>query len=303
MRCLSADAVNVPLTVQARLWWRWRLAWERRWPVACAAALGAWPSTKPAVRWAYGRDDACACRSGREDGCQGGGQIKAQDELGRLAEFVEGTGPPSPLGSKQPLLTVLERRRLPVPVLSPAAWIMMSTLPATLPRRRTKKELPWRCCCRSQVETLAFANFSQQLLPAGRSAASVAAAATPLTAAGLRYVPAPSSGSAAALAERAADAALPAAQPTDAFACKAVVVDYSRQQLSMSSEARETLGRRIGAIAALLEDEFGGPQVCASASPGSAGLDCCVCRCQSRRLTGRRGGGSLVVIIHLGEAP
>lgn len=130
---------------------------------------------------------------------------------------------------------------------------------------------PWRLAidkASGRVTTLAFANFSQQLLPASINAAAAAGGAGAATRSvdGLRYVPPATSGTLTAVAERTgsvaatAEAAPAAATAAEAFACKSVVLDYSKQALSRDTEEREALGRRIGAIAALLEAELGGPQ-------------------------------------------
>ena len=39
-----------------------------------------------------------------------------------------------------------------------------------------------------------------------------------------------------------------------------VAVDYSRQELSTDKEKRDTLGRRLAAVGAALEAEYGAPQ-------------------------------------------
>ena len=41
---------------------------------------------------------------------------------------------------------------------------------------------------------------------------------------------------------------------------KTVAVDYSRQELSTDREQRDTLGRRLAAVGAALEAEYGAPQ-------------------------------------------
>lgn len=44
------------------------------------------------------------------------------------------------------------------------------------------------------------------------------------------------------------------------YECTTRVVDYSKQQLSVSSDARVELGRRVGSVAACMERAFGGAQ-------------------------------------------
>jgi phosphoglucan,water dikinase len=82
------------------------------------------------------------------------------------------------------------------------------------------------------VSTLAFANFTQALLPAQTNAVAFAASG------GRGDNPA-----AGVLHE-----------------CSTQLLDYSKQVLSRSLEARKQLGSRLGGVAALLEHEFGGPQ-------------------------------------------
>ncbi|KAI8466100.1 MAG: pyruvate phosphate dikinase [Monoraphidium minutum] len=78
------------------------------------------------------------------------------------------------------------------------------------------------------VTTLAFANFTQALLPAQ----------TPV----------------------AAGAAGGGAPAGALHACSVQLLDYSQAALSRSVEARKQLGGRLGGVAAVLEREFGGPQ-------------------------------------------
>lgn len=78
----------------------------------------------------------------------------------------------------------------------------------------------------SDVTTLAFANFTEALLPSQVPASSTS-----------------SDGSVGVLHE-----------------CSVRVLDYSQQVLSRSVDARKQLGARLGGVAALLEREFGGPQ-------------------------------------------
>jgi len=86
-----------------------------------------------------------------------------------------------------------------------------------------------------EVTTLAFANFTQALLPA--------AAAQPV-AAGVGSGSSSSSSSSTGVLHE----------------CSVRLLDYSQQVLSRSSDARKQLGGRLGSVAALLERECGGPQ-------------------------------------------
>jgi phosphoglucan,water dikinase len=44
------------------------------------------------------------------------------------------------------------------------------------------------------------------------------------------------------------------------YECSTKTIDYSKQALSVSSDARVELGRRVGAVAACMERAFAGPQ-------------------------------------------
>lgn len=95
----------------------------------------------------------------------------------------------------------------------------------------------WRLAvdkARGDVSTLAFANFSTALVPAGAPVAAGAATAGKLG----------SGGDGGGLLA----------------ACAEVPLDYSAVALSRSADARRELGGRLGRVAALLEAEFGGPQ-------------------------------------------
>ncbi len=122
-----------------------------------------------------------------------------------------------------------------------------------------------------EVTTLAFANFSQAQLPQRAVAAervrtlSYSPSASSINStSSLSSVSSVSSlSSVSSMDGGAAVAAAPDHKATGAvaaFASATRTVDYSKQQLSVSAEAREALGRRIGAIAALLEEQFGGAQ-------------------------------------------
>ncbi|KAL4433837.1 hypothetical protein ABPG75_000278 [Micractinium tetrahymenae] len=107
---------------------------------------------------------------------------------------------------------------------------------------------PWRLEAHkasSSVTTAAFANFSRAFLPPG--------AAEELRAGnGAVYAP-PSS-----MGEIGGGTAVAAAPPAAALHLQ--VVDYSRQPMSASSEVREGVARRLLAVAAVLENEFGAAQ-------------------------------------------
>lgn len=78
------------------------------------------------------------------------------------------------------------------------------------------------------VSTLAFANFTEALLPA--------------------QIP---------VAVGSGDSGKPVGT---LHKCSTAVLDYSQHVLSRSLEARKQLGARLGGVASVLEDEFGGPQ-------------------------------------------
>lgn len=104
-----------------------------------------------------------------------------------------------------------------------------------------KRGSPWRLSVHKptgKVETLAFANFSQSLVPvrAGRAG-----------------------GGAARLSLDGGAATATATVPEQEHVT-AKTVDYSKVALTLHEEARVSLAKRIGAIAALLEAEFGCPQ-------------------------------------------
>jgi phosphoglucan, water dikinase len=108
-----------------------------------------------------------------------------------------------------------------------------------------------------KVATLAFANFSEALVPAA-AGATAPAAPRPMA---LSYAAGSLSGGASlSSGSRGSSEGQAAAAAGVLHACARRLVDYSRQPLSTDSGAREALGKRIGAVAALLEAEFGGPQ-------------------------------------------
>jgi hypothetical protein len=86
------------------------------------------------------------------------------------------------------------------------------------------------------VTTLAFANFATALVPAPAAAPQLVAAAGGGGSAG--------GGSSAGVLHESG----------------VRLLDYSQQVLSRSADARKQLGGKLGAVAGLLEEEFGGPQ-------------------------------------------
>lgn len=121
------------------------------------------------------------------------------------------------------------------------------------------------------VKTLAFANFSQALMPVKSftSASSLSSASLSssqgssgedqevvetATATAVGAAPTPTGLSLATAA------ALSAANAATSGAVSSRVVDYSQQELSWSDDVRGALGRRLAAVGRLLESEFEGPQ-------------------------------------------
>lgn len=84
--------------------------------------------------------------------------------------------------------------------------------------------------------TLAFANFTQALLPAAALSATASSK---------------NSGTGAGAGGSSGGSL---------YECTTRVLDYSQMALSRSVEARKQLGTKLGAVAAFLEKEFGGPQ-------------------------------------------
>ena len=112
------------------------------------------------------------------------------------------------------------------------------------------------------VKTLAFANFSEALLPASagigsRSTSPELQFAGAEARAGGLYSRAGSLSSVTGSMDSGVSAGVVSGS---LHQCATRVVDYSKQQLSLSSDARVELGRRIGAVAACLERSFGGAQ-------------------------------------------
>jgi phosphoglucan,water dikinase len=116
---------------------------------------------------------------------------------------------------------------------------------------------PWRLAVNKatgQVETLAFANFSAALLPAGSGSRS----SSPGGSGGIMYRRSAELDGGVAVQEAVEAAVQDSAGAL--YECDTRTVDYSRVGLSASREAREALGQRLGAVAAMLEREFRGPQ-------------------------------------------
>jgi phosphoglucan,water dikinase len=103
-----------------------------------------------------------------------------------------------------------------------------------------------------EVETLAFANFSKSLVRQGSDGAAAAAAAAAGSGrpAGLLY--SSKKGGGAEGGGSGEEGVL--------YECSSKVMDYSRAELTVNKDARTALGRRLGALAALLEREFVGAQ-------------------------------------------
>jgi hypothetical protein len=106
------------------------------------------------------------------------------------------------------------------------------------------------------VKTLAFANFSEAMLPAGQAgsrANSPELAGVAGSRAGGLYSKSGSSmggsidGGSGSSGGRV-------------YECASVPIDYSKQKLSVSSDARVALAQRIGAVASCMERAFGGAQ-------------------------------------------
>ena len=136
-----------------------------------------------------------------------------------------------------------------------------------------------------KVETLAFANFSQALLPTRKfpsfssseqetdnssstsnstTSSTSTTSTTDVGASEATTTPPPPSTSSTAAGggglSLATAAALSAATDVSAGTVAPCVVDYSQLEMSWSDEARVTLGQRLSAVGRLLEVEFGGAQ-------------------------------------------
>lgn len=144
-----------------------------------------------------------------------------------------------------------------------------------------KRGSAWRLAVNKStgnVKTLAFANFSEAMLPAGQAGSrasspnlELAGVGTGSRAGGL-YSRAGSSRPGSPLSSGSSiDGGSSSSSGSDngssqgngsgrVYECATRVIDYSRQQLSVSSDARVALGRRIGAVASCMERAFSGPQ-------------------------------------------
>lgn len=101
-----------------------------------------------------------------------------------------------------------------------------------------------------EVETLAFANFSKSLVRQGSEGAAAAASGSGRSA-GLLYSKAGAKGGGGGGG---------GGEEGVLYECSSKVMDYSRAELTVNKDARVALGRRLGALAALLEREFAGAQ-------------------------------------------
>lgn len=144
-----------------------------------------------------------------------------------------------------------------------------------------KRGSAWRLAVNKStgnVKTLAFANFSEAMLPTSVGAGSGSSSSRPssptLELAGVE------GSRAGGLYSRAASMSRRSGSPVASmsssggggsagsggnssgslYECATKVIDYSTQQLSVSSDARVALGRRVGAVAACLERAFSGAQ-------------------------------------------
>jgi len=150
-----------------------------------------------------------------------------------------------------------------------------------------KRGSAWRLAVNKstgQVRTLAFANFSEALLPAaalaggstgsresqlvGVGTASQLAGVGPARPGGLYSRSSQSSMGAsvwsvngdAAADDNGSSGSAAGARGGIIYECVGRVMDYSRHGLSQSGDMRQQLGQRIGAVAGLLERSFGGAQ-------------------------------------------
>ena len=132
-----------------------------------------------------------------------------------------------------------------------------------------KRGSAWRLAVNKStgnVKTLAFANFSEAMLPAGQTGSRASSPQLELAGAGSRagglYSRAGSSRPGSPLSSTSMDDSSGSSSDGGGrvYECATRVIDYSRQQLSVSSDARVALGRQIGAVASCMERAFGGPQ-------------------------------------------
>lgn len=152
--------------------------------------------------------------------------------------------------------------------LSASTWIEITPAFLRVLLRYLTSLCPFSCCFRSaftgNVKTLAFANFSEAMLPAG--AGSRASSPSPELAgvgagarAGGLYSRAGSSRPGSPMASIEAGA-ISGSGSGSLYECSTRVIDYSKQKLSVSTDARIELGRRVGAVASCMERAFGGAQ-------------------------------------------
>lgn len=139
-----------------------------------------------------------------------------------------------------------------------------------------KRGSAWRLAVNKStgaVKTLAFANFSEAMLPAGAGAGSRSSSPS-LEFAGAEARSGGLYSRAASVSQSGSRPGSPLASMSGSsgvssssngssgslYECSTRVVDYSKQQLSVSTDARVALGRRVGSVAACMERAFGGAQ-------------------------------------------
>jgi phosphoglucan,water dikinase len=140
-----------------------------------------------------------------------------------------------------------------------------------------KRGSAWRIAVNKSsgaVKVLAFANFSEGMFPAGVGSRAKSPAAAAVSAVG-------AVGRTGGLYRKSGSSSSMSGSPTSSFdsssssfdsgsdssngsgslyECATRVIDYSKQQLSMSADARTAMAHRIGAVASCLERAFGGAQ-------------------------------------------
>lgn len=115
------------------------------------------------------------------------------------------------------------------------------------------------CNPAGSVKTLAFANFSEAMLPAGQTGSranspNLELAGVAGSRAGGLYSKSGSSMSGSM------DGGSGGGDSGKVYECATKVLDYSKMQLSVSADARVALAQRIGAVASCMERAFGGAQ-------------------------------------------
>jgi phosphoglucan,water dikinase len=141
-----------------------------------------------------------------------------------------------------------------------------------------KRGSAWRIAVNKSsgaVKVLAFANFSEGMFPAGvgsraKSPAAAVSAVGAVGRAGGLYRKSGSSinSSMSGSPTSSFDSSTSYDSGSEGssngsgslYECATRVIDYSKQQLSMSAEARTAMAHRIGAVASCLERAFGGSQ-------------------------------------------